>query len=173
MKTRIRAAIAISVGILVVMGYLTWAVSKSEKVVNVGQLVPNISLPSVNGQTVSLNALRGKPVILDFFTTWCGPCQTEAPLLEQVAKQWQGKVQVVLIDRGESPYMVNEFISRYQLSTPVVLLDKNDRWAGHLGVTGQPETFLIGSSGVIEAHINYEMSLSQLQAMAYSAVQTE
>lgn len=172
MKARVRAAISVGILVLGAMGYLTWAVSRSEQVVRVGQPAPDITLPSADGRTYSLNTHLGRPIILDFFTTWCGPCQTEAPVLQEVAKQWQGKVQFVLIDRGESPYMVNQFIKQYGLRTPTVLIDKNDNWAARMGVTGQPETFLISGNGVVEAHVSYEMTLSQLQAMALSAVQT-
>ncbi|MCF8563403.1 redoxin domain-containing protein [Alicyclobacillus tolerans] len=174
MNRRVKMAV-LAAGLLVaVMGYLTWAVFQSEAVPKVGQAVPNLSLPEVTaagslGQTVSLSELKGKPVLLNFFTTWCAPCQTEAADIAAVGRQWHNKVQIVLVDRGESAYLVHQFVTRYDLTKAVVLLDQNDNWASRLGVTGQPETFWIDANGVIQKHIPSEMGYSQWQALAKQA----
>lgn len=65
--------------------------------------VPNLSVTTLDGQHLSLAALRGKVVLLNFWATWCGPCRMEIPEFEKLQRQYAGRVQVVGLSVDELP----------------------------------------------------------------------
>lgn len=167
-----RVALGTGLVVVAVMGLATWTVRAHRQLVHVGDLLPAMNLSEVSGKQVNIANLRGKPVIINFFTTWCGPCQQEAPMLQRAAQQWAGKIQFVMIDRGESQHPVEGFISQYHITDPLVLLDSNDTWAPRLLVTGQPETFYVNAQGVVIDHVNHELTEAELQDLIHQALRT-
>ena len=110
---------------------------------------PDFHLKSLDGQVVSLNDFRGKPVLINFWASWCGPCREEMPYLQQVYDEWTGKGLVLLtIDIGETPAAIKKFFAENNLSLPV-LLDSDKEVGRVYGITGVPETFLIDKNGII------------------------
>ncbi|HEY9852310.1 MAG TPA: thioredoxin [Leptolyngbyaceae cyanobacterium] len=77
------------------------------------------------------------PVLVDFYATWCGPCQMMAPILEQVNTQMQGKIRVVKIDSDKYPVLA----SRYQIhALPTLVLFKNGQQVDRIeGVLAAPQ----------------------------------
>ncbi len=119
----------------------------------VGEPAPDFKLENLDGQSVSLSDLRGKPVLLNFWTTWCDPCRAEMPYLQQVYEEWSGKGLVVLaINIGESPSEVKRFLQTYNLSLPV-LLDTKEATARKYNITGIPTSFFIDKDGIIQVKI--------------------
>jgi cytochrome c biogenesis protein CcmG, thiol:disulfide interchange protein DsbE len=167
-KSAGRTAVMTGVALVGVMALLTLGIGLRRHIAKVGDALPAISLPQLSGANVDLTVLRGKPVILNFFTTWCKPCQEEAPVLQNLAAQGIGKYTVVMIDRGDSANQVAEFVQQYHLSSVLVVRDSDDTWAAKLLVTGQPETFYIDSNGVIRKHINHELAPSDLGTLTAS-----
>ncbi|MDO4736284.1 MAG: thioredoxin [Bacteroidia bacterium] len=84
------------------------------------------------------------PVIIDFYATWCGPCQALAPHLEQLAKEYEGKVKVLKVD-----------------------VDKNDALASAAGIRSIPTLMLVDIDGNIKRHMG-GVPYNQLKAMADS-----
>lgn len=118
----------------------------------VGKLAPDFKLQSLDGQTVSLGDFRGKPVLLNFWASWCGPCRAEMPFLQEIYedKEWSGKGLVILtIDIGENPSVVKEFMENYDLSFPV-LLDIDQDVALEYNIRAIPTTFFIDKDGIIQ-----------------------
>ena len=114
-------------------------------------LAPDFSLYDLEGKSVSLGDLRGSPVILNFWATWCGPCVYEMPLLQQVYEEWSAKGLVFLtINIGESASRVEDFLQGNNLSLPV-LLDSNQEVALKYGIQYIPTTFFIDKDGAIQA----------------------
>ena len=90
----------------------------------IGNLAPDFQLNNLDGQPVSLNDFRGKPVLMNFWTSWCPPCRSEMPFIQDTFadKKWVDTGLVVLaIDIGESPSTVREFVNNYGLTFPVLL----------------------------------------------------
>jgi cytochrome c biogenesis protein CcmG/thiol:disulfide interchange protein DsbE len=116
----------------------------------IGKPAPDFQLNTLDGQTVTLSELRGIPVLVNFWTTWCDPCRSEMPYLQQVYEEWQEKGLVLLaINIGESPSQVAMFMQSQGLSLPV-LLDSEENIAVMYNVRAIPTTFFIDEDGIIQ-----------------------
>lgn len=110
---------------------------------------PELSLPSLEGGTVSLASQRGKVVLLNFWATWCDSCKEELPALNQLDARLAGRpfalLSVSLDD--DAARVVPPFVKKHGVSYPVLVADMTvlSRW----GVRGLPATFLIGPDGGI------------------------
>jgi len=107
-----------------------------------------ISLPSFTPSQFRdlLAGLRGKPVVVNVWASWCGPCVLEAPLLATAAQTYRGKVQFVGIDIQDQLGPARAFIRRFGWSYPSVF-DPTGSVRDSLGVIGQPNTVFYDSSG--------------------------
>jgi len=115
-------------------------------------LAPDFQLLSLDGQTVSLSDFRGKPVLLNFWATWCGPCKFEMPFLQEIHEdeEWSEKGLVILaVDVGENPAQVKLFASSLKLSF-MVLLDIDQDVALQYNLRAFPTTFFIDKDGIIQ-----------------------
>jgi thiol-disulfide isomerase/thioredoxin len=120
----------------------------------VGSFAPDFTLPDLNGQMVSLSSLRGKPVLLNFWATWCPPCRQEMPYLQQINTEWAPKGLVLLaVDIGESSAQAKAFLENNGLSLPVVLDSDGTVSDGLYNITAIPTTFFIDSSGIIQQKV--------------------
>ncbi len=118
--------------------------------IKVGNLAPDFQLQNLNGNSVSLSDFRGKPVLLNFWASWCPPCRDEMPYLQQVYDEWSAKGLVLLaINIGESSSTVEEFMQSHNLSFPVLLDTKQDVDQKY-NIYGIPTTFLIDKDGIIQ-----------------------
>ncbi|HWD72131.1 MAG TPA: TlpA disulfide reductase family protein [Actinomycetota bacterium] len=108
-----------------------------------GAVAPDFSLSTVGGGTLSSSELRGTPVVINFWASWCDPCNQEAPDLEATWKQYQAKgVRVVGVDYEDQPADAQAFMNKYGISYPSVV-DRGGELATAFGVRGVPETFFI------------------------------
>ena len=119
----------------------------------VGEPAPDFQLENLAGQSISISDLQGKPVLLNFWATWCPPCRAEMPYLQQIYEEWSDKGLVLLaIDIGEGPSQIKEFLETNNLSLPV-LLDSDKSVAQRYNITGIPATFFIDKDGTIQVKI--------------------
>ena len=117
-----------------------------------GNKAPDFTLPDLKGNPVSLNGFKGKVVFLNFWATWCKPCEEEMPSMQILYNELKSQNQpfeivAVSID-SEGPEVVQKFIERYNI-TFTVLHDRNGRIKDTYKTTGVPETFIIDQSGII------------------------
>ncbi len=117
----------------------------------VGQPAPDYSAISLAGDSVSLQELEGKVVLLNVWATWCHPCREEIPVLqtlhEQHAEEGLAVIGVSVDTRGEKA-SVSEFIDDFGMTYPV-WLDPAERVSSTFRLVGVPSTFLIDRSGTI------------------------
>jgi cytochrome c biogenesis protein CcmG/thiol:disulfide interchange protein DsbE len=100
-----------------------------------------------NEQEVSLGALRGKVVVLNFWASWCAPCKDEAPVLEEAWQRWREEgVVVVGVDVQDFDVDADRFVDRYDVTYPILRDRENWSW-GHYGLKGLPETWFVASDG--------------------------
>ena len=112
---------------------------------------PVRALPSLDGGEGSLADYRGKPVLLNFWASWCDPCKDEAPLLERAHRELQREGGAVLgVTVSDQSDDSRAFLKQYGLSFPS-LRDVEGALGRDFGTTGVPETFAIDREGRIAA----------------------
>jgi peroxiredoxin len=116
--------------------------------VQVGQALPDAELVTFAGETIRLHELRGRPVVLNFWATWCGPCKVEIPMLQAAYNATNRTGFQLLAVTDESQAVVREFIAAEQMSFPV-LFDVGGRAASRYRVQAIPTTLFIDADGVI------------------------
>jgi peroxiredoxin len=110
---------------------------------------PGFELPALDGGALSLEDFRGRVVFVNFWATWCAPCEEEAPSLERLRRGLGGEgfeVLSVSIDDPASFDEVEKFRRELSLSFPI-LLDPEREVYDRYGATGVPETYLIDARG--------------------------
>jgi cytochrome c biogenesis protein CcmG/thiol:disulfide interchange protein DsbE len=107
------------------------------------QPVPDFDLPRLDGGRLSSAELRGSPVVLNFFASWCAPCRDEAPLLERTWRAYKERgVRFVGVDIRDTPSDARGFVREFGLTYPIVR-DQDQTLARALGVYGLPQTFFV------------------------------
>ena len=115
----------------------------------VGKPAPRFDLQDMEGKKVSLAELKGKPVVLNFWSTWCGPCVAEHRLIREAVRGYEKSgVQFYSILYEDTPENARVFVREYGKAAPI-LLDPDLKTAIDYGVAGVPETFFIDRNGVV------------------------
>ena len=129
-----------------------------------GAEVPDFTLQTVDGETVSLSDYRGQPVVLNFWATWCAPCREEMPLLQETYEAYRADGLVVLgVNVRENPEIVQGFLDDLNLDFPVVLDTETDVVNRYL-VTSLPVTFFIDREGRLRTLVIGGMTETVLNA---------
>ena len=114
-----------------------------------GEQVPSLKFKSTDGESVSIESFRGKPVLLDFWATWCGPCVEALPQVAQIYAEAKGKGLILLtVDRNEEGNTAAEFLSKKGYNWPN-FHDGNGEIEKLVGSSGIPRTMLVDAQGKI------------------------
>lgn len=148
---------AAAVAALVALGaaLVLFADRGQHEYVDAGVTAPAFELPRLgDGAPVSLAGLRGRVVLLNFWATWCKPCEDELPSMERLHRTLAGSgFELVAVSVDDVPDPVAAFRARYGLSFPI-LLDPERRVSGAYQTHHFPESFLIDAEGrVVERYI--------------------
>ncbi len=113
------------------------------------------------GGHLSLAALRGEPVVLNFWASWCVPCKKEAPLLVASAKTHRDKVAFLGLDVQDFTSDARQFLRHFKVNYVSVRDGGGSTYSGY-GLTGVPETYFVDRQGRIVAHVAGELTRQEL-----------
>lgn len=124
-----------------------------------GRRAPDFSLVTLEGEPVSLASLKGKPVVLNFWATWCTPCAVEHPTLLEAARRYEPRGVVFLgVLYGDEPDKARDFLTKRGAAYPT-LVDPEQHTAIDFGVAGVPETFFLDGNGQIVRKVSGPVSV--------------
>jgi cytochrome c biogenesis protein CcmG/thiol:disulfide interchange protein DsbE len=121
-------------------------------VISNGHPVPEIAAPAIGGPAVSLHALRGRWVVVNFFATWCEPCKAEYPQLVRFAAEHKATAQVVGVVYEDRNADAVRFHQAEGGTWPIVA-DPSAHIASRYRVSALPQSFVIDPQGDLVAHI--------------------
>ena len=117
----------------------------------IGQLAPDFTARTLEGPQIRLSDLKGSPVAISFWATWCVPCKTELPELQSAASRYSSvQVQILTVNVGESESVVSSYLSELNLKLNV-LLDPDKEIMSHYGIMVLPVTVWVDGKGVVRA----------------------
>ncbi len=130
----------------------------------VGKVAPDFTLNMLDGQPVTLSSLRGKIVFLNFWATWCKPCQLEMPEFQAfLDDKTQTKATILAVNQLEDVNTIQQYYKDLKLSIPTVL-DKDGTVRDAYQVVNLPRTYVIDASGVIKAELMGTIDVKVLNA---------
>jgi cytochrome c biogenesis protein CcmG/thiol:disulfide interchange protein DsbE len=130
-----------------------------------GKPAPAFSLPSPGGKAVSLDALRGKPVYINFYASWCGPCNAEAPSIVKLRTQYaKTGLQVVGIDELDDQNAGVAFVRKYGNPYTLVAFDGDGKVGKSYGAIAMPVHVFIDRRGNVTTYRLGEMSPAEIES---------
>ncbi|SIT69067.1 redoxin domain-containing protein [Edaphobacillus lindanitolerans] len=157
----------------------TETVSDDEEAVGIrpGEAAPDFTLQKLDGGEMSLSDFRGKKVILNFWASWCGPCRSEMPHMENFYKQEAKKLGVEILavnlsasERGSDEKVmenITNFVGEFGMTFPV-LLDKDGKQGDIYQAISIPTSYIIDSSGVVRQMVRGPMDEKMMRELAES-----
>ena len=133
----------------------------------VGTAMPGAIVANVRGGDIDLSALRGRPVLVNLWATWCGPCRREMPALERLSKEQAGRLTVIAIDQREDASVVRSYVKRFGV-TFAVGVDDGQQLGTDLHLIGLPSSFFVDRNGIIRDAVDGEMTYDVMNEKARS-----
>ena len=127
---------------------------------------PSVSLEEFEGILVGL---RGTPVVVNIWASWCAPCRTEMPLLQDAADTYEGRAVILGVASNDDPGEARRFLDRLGLTYPNVF-DASGEIRVALGLTAYPTTYLFDAEGQIRARVNGGISEQRLAGLIEDAL---
>ena len=152
--TRIRphwGRVLVWVGLLALLGILAWGLIRSRQgPVSVDNQIPDFTLTTFEGENIKLSDLRGKVVVLNFWASWCKPCEEEAADLEAAWRHYQPRGDVVFlgIDYVDTEPEAKAYLEKFDITYPNGP-DQGTRISQAFRITGVQETYTIDREGVL------------------------
>ena len=157
--------------LLVLLGAIIFAIVSNlqadNTVYRVGDQAPDFELPQISknneAETIRLSDLKGKGVMLNFWATWCKPCEREMPYMQELYPKYKELgIEIVAVSLDSTELVVDRFIDKYDLTFPIPH-DKSGEIRDLYKVGPIPSTFFINSEGEIVEYVSGELSLERLE----------
>ena len=115
--------------------------------------VPSFVLKDLKGNDEQLQSFKDKLILVNFWASWCGPCNEEAPSMEEMYQKLHSEGLIIVgISIDHHVGQVEKFVKQYSVTFPV-LLDTDESVASSYGITGVPETFILNSHYKLIRHV--------------------
>jgi len=166
---------AAGVPLLLLAGWAGWLAlgTLAPPGASIGEEAPDFALADLDGNPVRLDDLRGRPVIVNFWASWCPPCVEEFPLLRDAAERHADQrlaiVGIVYRDNSEA---ARAFMQQMGAEWPAAM-DPGEEVAERYAIFGPPESFFIGSDGVIAGRQIGQLSASALDRQLATIIDEE
>ena len=138
-------------------------------VVEQGKLAPDFTVQMLDGSQVKLSSLRGKPVFLNFWATWCPPCVGEMPHFQTFYPKYKDKINFLAVSIDAESSTVQKFVESKGFTFPIAH-DGKKNVAGLYSIEAIPTSFLLDKDGKVIAYHLGGMSAGQLQQFLDQAV---
>lgn len=170
-SSKVRRVVLMMVPAVAFVALLTFAVVRSAPQAETGSLAPEFDLPTLEGDsTLSSDELKGKPVVLNCWASWCAPCREEAPLLERTWREYRKDgVVFVGVNIRDSLTDARRFVKEFDITYPMVR-DESQKLADDLGVFGLPETFFLDDKWRLLATVAGQSQDDQRQTVVLGAI---
>ncbi len=141
------------------LGAPAWAIPRP------GDAAPPFSLTSSDGKTISNVTMHNRPVYLNFFATWCGPCRLETPSIVALSKKYAPRgLRVIGIDVGESMGKAQGFAHDFSVPYPLAVDPDNSTRSSYGGGLYFPLHVFIDAKGIVRMYHPGEMSASEIES---------
>lgn len=138
--------------------------SSASASLKVGEMAPDFEAVGLDGKTVTMADLKGRPVVINFWATWCAPCRQEMPEFEDLLAQYkETDLAFYALNVGEARVTLDSFLAQVGVDLPI-LVDQNDNAQNAFKILPLPATFFIDRTGKIRAI--YETQMTGLQMAA-------
>ncbi|MBI4655022.1 MAG: redoxin domain-containing protein [Nitrospirae bacterium] len=150
MKKMTLATILLSIILLSVINLNAYGFSPWETEGLVNRKAPQFTAKNLSGENVSLSSFEGKPILLNFWATWCHYCREERPSLNSIYKEYKGRgLTIVTVSIDRSPEIVKTYLKKMPMDF-IILHDNNKEASQIYGVYSVPTSFLIDRKGIIK-----------------------
>lgn len=136
-----------------------------------GQRAPALPARMLAGPQTSLATLRGEPVVIEFFASWCGPCTDEAATVLRAERALRGHARLVAVDWSDSRHSALAFVARFHWSFPV-LFDPVGTAGYAYGIQGLPTAFVLDAQGRLVRRLVGPQTIASLRQAAAGAGHT-
>ncbi len=136
-------------GAFIVNRRIQQAANSSPAVPGQNSSAPDFKLQNISGDDIRLGDYRGKPVLINFWATWCGPCKAEMPLIQKYYQKYSPDLVVLAVNNDEPANDVESYVDEMSL-TFTVLLDPGEKVENTYRVDAYPTSIFVNSDGVIE-----------------------
>ena len=169
-RRRRRALLAAAAAGAVLLGIAAVAVRTTPEPHSAPRPAPNFNLLELGhpGERVALAAYAGRPVIINFFASWCPPCQRETPLLASFYRAHHGQVLMIGVDSGDESPAALRFVASNRVTYPVGVDAYPASASMSYGIIGLPQTFMLNARHQIVKHISGGITQGELDAWASS-----
>lgn len=127
---------------------------------------PDFTMTSADGEEITLESLEGKPLVLNFWASTCGPCKSEMPEFQNAYEEFGDRIQFVMVNipgfNGETQARALQFLEQQGYSFPVYF-DSDAEAQIQYGITSIPRTYFIDPDGTVEAYVSGAMDASTLE----------
>ena len=153
------------------LALLVWQLGHQQHAPGVGAVAPAFTLNRLDGPgKVSLDSYRGKPVVLNFWASWCDPCKGEAAVLERDWTSYRNRGVVFLgVDYHDLAPDARRFVRAHALTFPM-LEDGSGKVTGSYGISQVPETYVLDRQGRVVAHLAGPITAPEFSAQFRSAI---
>lgn len=144
MRSSILTVIALAIAYTLYANFIA-----DRSIAKAGEDSVNFVLEDLNGERIELEDLKGKGVFLNFWGTYCPPCEKEMPIMDELYSTYKDQgIEIIAVNVNEPELTVKRFVQRYQLSFPIAI-DKGMHVSDAYGISPLPTTVLIDEHGMI------------------------